>query len=80
MILALPFSIPRYKKQSVYFKQEQHEVWVLRLLRASRNCYCNDAIFSSSMLQRQGTTNFRELLDRLSNQQVLENDFAQGGQ
>ena len=69
MTLGLPFSIPRYekKKLSVCFIQEQHEVWVLRLLHDSRSCHCNDAIFINCTLQRQGTTNFREMLDRLSN-------------
>ena len=47
---------------------------MLCLLIASRNCHCNEAIFSNCILQRQGTTNFRELFDRLSNQQVLEKD------
>jgi len=80
MTPGLPFSIPRYKKLSVYFIQEQHEVWVLRLLHDSRRCHCNDAIFNNSILQRQGTVHFREMLDRLSNQQVLEKDFAEGSQ
>lgn len=80
MTLGLPFSIPRYKITLRILHTEQHEVWVLRLFHDSRSCHCNDVIFINCILQRQGTTNFGEMFDRLSNQQVLEKDFAEGSQ